>query len=47
MITWLDDGLLQPNLRVRAATSAWRLRRSLLSADLMRVDSVGMDEVVG
>ena len=39
--------MLGPSLRVRAATSAWRLRRSLLSADVMGVDSVVMDEIVG
>ena len=46
-IASLGDGLLGPSLRVRAATSAWRLRRSLLSADLIGVDSVVMDEIVG
>ena len=46
-IASFGDGLLVPNLRVRAATSAWRLRRSLFSADLIEVDSVVMDEIVG
>ena len=46
-IASFGDGLLGPSLRVRAATSAWRLRRSLLSADLTGVDSVVMDEIVG
>ena len=46
-IASFGDGLLGPNLRVRAATSAWRLRRNLLSADLIGVDSVVMDEIVG
>ena len=46
-ITSFCDGLLEPSLRVRAATSAWRLRRSLLSAALMGVDLVVMDEIVG
>ena len=46
-IASFGDGLLGPSLRVRAATSAWRLRRSLLSNDLMGVDSVVMGEIVG
>ena len=46
-IASFGDGLLVPNLRVRAATSAWRLRRSLLSADMMGVDSVVSDEILG
>ena len=46
-IASFGDGLLGPSLRVRAATSAWRLKRSLLSADVMGIDSVVMDEIVG
>ena len=41
-IASFGDGLLGPSLGVRAATSAWRLSRSLLSADLMGDDSVVM-----